>query len=324
MRALFAVAIVVSVLAGGCRDKAAPPPPAGILDAHLHLTADEAVPDLLALMDRHGVERSVILSSPNLTRGLPGAGLEGYREGNEMVLRAAAAHPDRLVPFITLDLEKDSVAYLDELLHRGACGVKLYQGHNLFRTLPLDDLAFRPLLTAMADRQIPVLMHVNTVHYQKEFENVLRAVPNLRVVCAHYCGAKRELDRLEAMLDTFPNLLFDTSNGAVSTAVPGLMSLEQNRDRIRLLIERAPERFIFGADLVTNRVALDVDGTWDEQIDFNVGILRGGAFSYWREQEGKPGLVRGTYRGIDLPAPVLRAVLHDNAARWLGRCLDKR
>jgi uncharacterized protein len=325
LRAVLALSLALCA-AGGCRRGAARTRAEAeeVIDAHLHLTSDSVVPELLTLLDRHGIARAAVLASPNITRGLPGKGLEGYREGNEIVLRAGAAHPGRLLPFVTFDLAADGPADLQEALRRGACGVKLYQGHPLFHARRLDDPAHLPLLRAMSDRGVPVLLHVNTAHYLDELEGLLRALPDLRVVCAHYGGAKMELDRLVALMDAFPQLQFDTSHGAVSTAVPGLMSLERERERVRAIVERAPDRFLFGSDLVTNAGTRAGGDGWDEQIAMNLGILKDGPFTYWRAQDKAPGLVRGTYRGVALPPGVLDAVLRGNAARWLARCIDRR
>lgn len=324
--ALAALAAAALAAASACRDdpKPAPAPaaqPAGIIDAHLHLTDEAAAPELIALLDRHGVDRGVVLASPNQTSGRPGKGLEGYREGNEVVLRAAAAHPRRLIPFVTLDLAADSPAYLDELRQRGACGVKLYQGHHTFHDRPLDDPAHRPLYEAMERLSVPVLLHVNTVRYRDELARVLRAFPRLRMLCPHLCGSRTNLDRFEALRDEFPSLLFDLSHGSSEPAAEGFSYLERERDRLRRILEQTPDRFLFGSDLVTTQSSPSWREEWDMQAAANLGLLRAERFTFWRKQLA--ALAPGEYRGLALPPELLRPVLGDNAARWLGSCLAR-
>jgi predicted TIM-barrel fold metal-dependent hydrolase len=311
--------------AEGC-DSAAPPPVTvvapKIIDMHVHLTDAESVQPLLALMDRHGVERTVILASPDRTSGRGGVGMSGHREGNEVVLAAAAAHAVRFIPFVTLDLGADDPEYLASLRGRGACGVKIYQGHHDFHGRPLDDPSYRPLWEAMARASLPVLLHVNTVRYRAELEAVLRAFPALRVVCAHLCGSRTDLDRLESIMTSFPELLVDTSHGSAAPAADGFAYLEANQDRFRGLLARWPGRFLFGSDLVTKRAGPTWRGEWDLQVDANQGLLTAASFRFWRGREGQPGgLALGEYRGLALPPSLSRAVLGENAARWLGGCL---
>src|SRR5688500_11601892 len=77
----------VALLGAGCA--AAPEPPAGMFDSHVHLN-DVAMQ--LALMDQYGVERAVVFW--------------GRRSDNESILEAAAKHPRRFVPFASISPER--------------------------------------------------------------------------------------------------------------------------------------------------------------------------------------------------------------------------
>jgi predicted TIM-barrel fold metal-dependent hydrolase len=310
----------------GCRESPPAPPaePPGIVDAHVHLTGRGAVPELLGLLDRHGIRRAVVLSTPDAAAGRGGSGLSGYREGNEVVLQAAAAHPDRFLPFVALDLGRDPPAYLDELLRRGACGVKIYQGNQSFHERPLDDPAHRPLFELLERGSIPVLLHVNTVAYRPELERLLNAFPHLNAVCAHLCSSRTDLDRFESIRDAFPRLLFDTSHGSSKPAAEGFLHLERERDRFRRILEKTPERFLFGSDLVTDLALPTARAEWDMQVRANLGLLRAPTFSFWRPTGPGAALSPGEYRGLELPADLLRPILEDNAKRWLARCLSPR
>ncbi|MDI1442684.1 amidohydrolase family protein [Polyangium sp. 6x1] len=328
-RSLCALALLLLTALPACRSENPPPPAASttpppgdgeILDAHVHLTDMEAVPALLGLLDQKGVKRAVVLATPDATAGRGGKGLAGYQRGNEVVLAAAAAHPTRLIPFVTLDLAHDRPETLDALLARGACGVKLYDGHHAFHERPLDDPSHRPLFARMEERGVPVLMHVNTVRFRAELEGVLGAFPKLRAICPHLCGSRTDLDRFESIRDAFPSLLFDTSHGSSDAAAQGFTYLEKEHDRLRAILEKTPERFLFGSDLVTVRAGPTWREEWDMQVSANLGLLRDETFTFWR-QNPQGGLSPAPYRGQALPAPLLQKILGENARRWLDHCV---
>jgi predicted TIM-barrel fold metal-dependent hydrolase len=283
-----------------------------IVDAHVHLTDLGALPGLVATLDRHGVERAVLIATPSR--------LAERARANEDVLAAAARHPDRFLPFVALDLASDAPEALDALLARGACGVKLYQGHADFHERPLDDPAHEALWQALEARGTPVLLHVNTVRFGGELDRTLTAHPRLNAVCAHLCGSRTDLDRFEALARRFPRLLFDTSHGSASHAAAGFANLDRERARFRRLVESEPDRFLFGSDLVP----ITIPGwrvEWDGQLAANIGLLRAERFAALRAQGDLPALVPGEYRGLALPPPILRRVLRQNAQRWLAPCL---
>lgn len=78
------------------------------------------------------------------------------------------------------------------------------------------------------------------------FEMLLQEFPNLQWIGAHMGGDPEHADHLEAMLEKYPHLYFDTS--ATKWQV---REVSANRDAIRALICKYPDRFLFGSDLVT-------------------------------------------------------------------------
>jgi predicted TIM-barrel fold metal-dependent hydrolase len=270
-------------------------------------------------MDRHGIEKAAVISG-----GMPSssdAGAAGFAAGNDLVLAAAHEHPSRLLPFVALDLAENRPEDLAELRRRGACGVKSYAGHQEFHRRPIDDPAHAPLWAALAESRVPVLIHVNTVRYREEFENVLRSFPGLSIACAHMCGSRTDIGRLESLMKAHPALLFDTSSGSAAPSADAYANLERERDRVVALMKTAPERFLFGSDLVTLAMSAEVAKEWDQHLAANLGLLRAERFSYWRRQPPYPALVPGEYRGLALPPDVLGPVLEGNAKQWLAGCI---
>lgn len=332
-----------------------------IIDAHVHLTTG-ATDDLLAVLDASGVERAVILASPHLDpligsnrapagssqepgqRGtgagaaVPGRGpasiavddiapaagaLGDYRTANELILSAARAHPERLIPFITVDLGATELAYVRALIDRGACGVKIYQGHAALHARSLVHDSHRPLLAMLEELRVPVLLHVNTVHFRDELDRLMRAYPALNMVCAHFCSSRTDIDRLAEILAAYPALMVDTSHGSSIHSAAGMASIERERDRLIAMITAEPSRFLFGSDVVTAPARPGHRGEQQQQIMANLGLLAAESFQGWRPHSGGSSAYLSDVRGLALPAPVLAHILSGNARRWLAGCASR-
>jgi predicted TIM-barrel fold metal-dependent hydrolase len=303
------------------------------LDAHVHLV-EGATDELLAALDRRGIAAAVVIASPHLDSrsgvALDDTGvLAGWRAANDRILDDTAAHRDRLIPFITVEPAQVELAELEGWFERGACGVKLYAGHQRLHARPLDDPRHDRLFDWLEAERVPVLLHVNTVRYRDELANVLREHPELEVVCAHLCGSRTDLDRLAGLLREFPRLRVDTSHGAGVHGVDGYMAIERERERLRAMILAEPERFLFGSDLVTTRSPMGLfvsAGEWDLQLDANLGLLEREAFEFWRRSDTAPAteLEIGRYRGLALDDATRARVLGGNARAWLASCDARR
>ncbi|KPK70495.1 MAG: hypothetical protein AMJ84_07700 [Acidithiobacillales bacterium SM23_46] len=109
-----------------------------------HKTSD----DLLALMDKFGIERAACLS----LRGV----FVDWRRGNQETLAATNKHPDRLVPVATISpfLGGDAAA-LHEAIDAGARAVRLYP---LLHNYSLADEFVDEICQAAAAREVPVML----------------------------------------------------------------------------------------------------------------------------------------------------------------------
>jgi predicted TIM-barrel fold metal-dependent hydrolase len=77
-------------------------------------------------------------------------------------------------------------------------------------------------------------------------ERLLQMFPDVSWIAAHMGGDPEHADHLEALIERYPHLHFDTS--ATKWQV---REVSAHRDAIRSLICRYPDRFLFGSDLVT-------------------------------------------------------------------------
>jgi predicted TIM-barrel fold metal-dependent hydrolase len=146
-------------------------------------------------------------------------------------------------------------------------------------------------------------------------EKMLQLFPDLTWIAAHMGGDPEHPDHLEALLERYPHLYFDTS--ATKWQV---REVSARRDAVRSLLCRHPDRFLFGSDLVTRP-----------------GLPRDHYVSrYWcsrtlweSDWEGRSPIADADYppdpggettpllRGLSLPPEVLAQVYEGNARRLL-------
>jgi predicted TIM-barrel fold metal-dependent hydrolase len=190
-----------------------------IIDAHTHLfpeevrkrrraygSRDEAfsllygdkkarlagVEDLLAVMDRDGVDRSVIC-------GFPWSDLGLCREGNDYLLSCLQKYPSRVLPFVCLPLRpaRQAEKELNRCLSLGAKGIgelAFYGG----RITAQDIDRLSSLLRPLGGSGIPLLLHVNepvgheypgkSLKTLQPLYRLLLRIPEVQVILAHWGG----------------------------------------------------------------------------------------------------------------------------------------
>lgn len=163
------------------------------VDSHVHVgrVRDDKPPMtpevMLEWMDASGIDRAVLLplESPEAT---------SYYVTTERVLDLAAEHPDRFVPYCSLDPRMNVTtgragfeARIAEYVDRGARGFG-----ELKAGLPIDHDRMRRLYAICADHDLPVLFHTDDQRCTDDvglpgFERVLRDFPDVDFV-AHAQG----------------------------------------------------------------------------------------------------------------------------------------
>jgi predicted TIM-barrel fold metal-dependent hydrolase len=142
---------------------------------------------------------------------------------------------------------------------------------------------------------------------------MLEAFPDLTWIGAHMGGDPEHPDHLEALLERYPHLNFDTS--ATKWQV---REVSPRAAAVRALVCRHPDRFLFGSDLVTR------PGLPREHYVSRYWCQRTLWESDW---EGQSPIADPDYPsdegpsprlcGVDLPDEVLAKVYRDNALRLL-------
>jgi predicted TIM-barrel fold metal-dependent hydrolase len=148
-------------------------------------------------------------------------------------------------------------------------------------------------------------------------ERLLEMFPDVAWIGAHMGGDPEHPDHLEALLERYPHLHFDTSATKWQAR-----EVSARRDAVRALVCRHPGRFLFGSDLVTRHHLTRehyVSRYWVQRTLWE---------SAW---EGRSPIADPDYQapagepptpplcGLALPEEVLEQVYQGNARRLLGR-----
>jgi hypothetical protein len=148
-------------------------------------------------------------------------------------------------------------------------------------------------------------------------ERLLQMFPDMTWIGAHMGGDPEHAEHLEALIERYPNIRFDTS--ATKWQV---REVSAHRDAIRGLICRHPERFLFGSDLVT-RHHLErehyVSRYWCQRTLWESDWLDRSPIADpdFHPADGEPSTP--VLRGVDLPENVLKQVYRENAVRLMTK-----
>lgn len=146
---------------------------------------------------------------------------------------------------------------------------------------------------------------------------MIEMFPDLIWIGAHMGGDVEHPDHLQELLETYPNFFLDTSATKWQ-----LREVPPRREAVKRLIERFPDRFLFGTDLVT-RHGLDrehyVSRYWCQRALWE-GEWRG--LSPIADPDFVPlenGPLQPSLHGLGLSADVLEKIYWKNAASILPK-----
>jgi hypothetical protein len=186
-----------------------------------------------------------------------------------------------------------------------AAGVRIIMVHVAdpdvwFRTVYTDAAKFG----SKSDQYVPL-------------ERMLQLFPDITWIGAHMGGDVEHPDHLEALLEKYPHLYFDTS--ATKWQV---REASRHPAAVRSLICRHPDRFFFGSDLVTRHDLPRehyVSRYWCQRTLWE-SAWQGPSPIADPDYQAEPGEPAQLWlRGVALPADVLAHVYHGNAVRLLSQ-----
>ncbi len=171
--------------------------------------------DLIASMDREGIDRSIILN-------IGWTDHELCQETNDYIMEAISRYPDRLVGFCALQPRagEKAVAEMERCARGGIKGIGELrpdiQGFDLG-----DEVVMRPIVEAAAHHRFILLTHSSEPvgHLYPGKGNVtldmlyrfISQFPQLPIVCAHWGGGLPFYALMPEVRQALGNVFFDTA-----------------------------------------------------------------------------------------------------------------
>lgn len=174
-----------------------------IIDTHAHIYPDKiALKAAKSIGDFYEIPMNLDGTVSSLLRAGEETGVSRYlvhsvavtweraHSINDFIAASVAQHPDKFVGFGSMhpdhpEMEKE----LDRMKDLGLKGVKL---HPDFQHFMLDDENAIRLFAAMAERDLPLLVHTGDTRYPysepARMARALDRVPGLTAICAHLGG----------------------------------------------------------------------------------------------------------------------------------------
>ena len=208
-----------------------------LFDAHTHLGDDidgmrGRPEEMLALFDRVGIVGSFTFCLDEPDR------VPAFTAANDRTLAYAAENPDRIVPFVRLDLQERPVEEAERCLDLGARGIKL---HPRAQKFSLGDERLDAVFAVAVERDVPILIHGGRglPPIGDHLAALVDRYADVRLIIAH-CGIA-DLGGLAGHFAHVPGVFFDTSLWSIV-------------DLLDLMRQVAPQQILFATDYPYGRL----------------------------------------------------------------------
>jgi predicted TIM-barrel fold metal-dependent hydrolase len=213
------------------------PEGAVMFDAHTHLGDDidgmRGRPDeMLAMFDRVGITRSFAFCLDEPDR------VPAFSAANDRTLAYAAETPDRIIPFVRLDLADSPIDEAIRCLDLGARGIKL---HPRAQGFSLGDKRLDDVFAVAVERRVPILIHGGRglPPIGDHLAALVERFADVRLIIAH--AGIADLGGLAGHFANVPGVFFDTSVWSVV-------------DLLDLMRQVAPQQILFATDYPYGRM----------------------------------------------------------------------
>jgi predicted TIM-barrel fold metal-dependent hydrolase len=230
------------------------PADAVLFDAHTHLGDDidgmRGRPDeMLGMFDKVGITGSFTFCLDEPDR------VPAFSAANDRTLAYAAEHPDRIIPFVRLDLAERPIEEATRCLDLGARGIKL---HPRAQGFSLSDSRLDDVFATAVERDVPILIHGGRglPPIGDHLAALVERFPDVRLIIAH--AGIADLGGLAGHFANVPGVFFDTSVWSVV-------------DLLDLMQQVPPQQILFATDYpygrLPNALVLAVRSARRAQID---------------------------------------------------------
>lgn len=303
-----------------------------IINGHDHLYREQDLAKYLAAAEKTDVVQTLFVASSEYTfMGDHGDPRKLNDWSTREILRCAALHPGKIITFATFHPDEPAkLELLKEYVSLGVQGLKLYTGHGNFYDRPLAAPEMLPVYAYCEETGLPICWHINFEKYINEFELIMAQFPNLKVIVPHfgvtfYRPGGGTWERLQTLLDQYPNLYVDCSFGTRAILVAGLSRVDQYHDIFRAFFERYQDRIIWGTDMV-------ITGNKEKTTDWIASVIQAcrnmveqDEYTFWMARkggkyaEGYATNAEGRLRGLALPPAILEKIYRTNLEHVLAR-----
>lgn len=302
-RILIAVSIILILIVANLFTTG----PSRYINMHEHMENMQDVEPYLKIAESHGITKTLLVGSSDMTL-YSRKSFTNYDKNNEALLDIKAKYPKNFeVLCTTYWNDPDQVEKAKKCWEKGAKGIKLYNGHANFYSLPLDDPKMLPLYAFIEKNGLILLFHVNGTKYMDEFKRVLDKYPNMKVICPHYCLISKNLKELSDLMDKYPNLYTDVSFGYIDYTVDGFDRTGKYPEKFTDFIKKYKDRVFLGTDQVVTNIKTESRTEFlDEVIGAYVDMLTKSKASIkitWPKPYDK------TFTGLDLDNATLETML---------------
>ncbi|MBT5262832.1 MAG: amidohydrolase family protein [Candidatus Magasanikbacteria bacterium] len=286
-----------------------------VYNMHEHIQSKKQLPKFLEAMDNMDIGKTVLVGSPKETI-YGGTGFTKYKRNNDVVLEIAKTYPDRFIFFPTVGIEENAIDIVKEYIKKGGKGIKLYNGHydSFYKTMgPLNRKELLPVYAYAEKNNLPIIFHTNPYHenIKNEFIDILTKYPNLKINCPHFCLSSINTTRFEALMDAHPNLYTDISFG--SFAEDGLKRISKDPEKFKKLINKYPDRFLFGSDTVITDNKRKTVQWYTSLIGCYKDLLEKDTYTCAVEPD-----FTETFSGLALDEEIRKKIYTTNAQTFLG------
>jgi predicted TIM-barrel fold metal-dependent hydrolase len=139
-------------------------------------------------------------------------------------------------------------------------------------------------------------------------DHLLRQNPNLRVVGAHLGSMEADFNQIGQHLEDYPNFAVD-----LAARMPYLVM--QPRAEMIAFIEKYQDRLLYATDneLFAEGDVSEAIQSWEKTYAFDWRFFATSDTLQYRDRK---------VQGLNLPAPILRKLYHQNAVRWIPGVLQ--
>jgi predicted TIM-barrel fold metal-dependent hydrolase len=139
-------------------------------------------------------------------------------------------------------------------------------------------------------------------------DHLLRQNPNLRVVGAHLGSMEADFNQIGQHLEDYPNFAVD-----LAARMPYLVM--QPRAEMIAFIEKYQDRLLYATDneLFAEGDVSEAIQSWEKTYAFDWRFFATSDTLQYRDRK---------VQGLNLPAPILRKLYHENAVRWIPGVLQ--